>query len=233
MRQGDWILLFDMYQAIFWIVVYIECIRIGMTQKTYAVPLFALAMNFVWELLSFMDGLFVNRVPMPTIMIYASWFVLDCAILYTYLRYGRKEAVLLYQKLGIRCFSKWNGNVLFIFRTLVVLGSVWLVAWLIYRHLDNWKLYFAFADNLLMSVLFIVMHHFRGGQGESLSIAVCKWLGTFFAVLTIASQNVCALIMGIGCFVLDVYYICLLGTTTKQKRDGCMLHSYVMKNKNC
>lgn len=163
MMYGDYILLFDMYQAIFWIVVYIECIRIGIAQKTYAVPLFALAMNFVWELLSFIDGVFVNCLPMPTIMIYASWFVLDCAILYTYLRYGRKEAVLLYQKLGIRCFSKWNGNALFIFRTLVVLGSVWLVAWLMYRHLDNWKLYFAFADNLLMSVLFIVMHHFRGG----------------------------------------------------------------------
>jgi len=234
MMQGDWILLFDIYMAIFWIVVYIECIRIGITQKTYAVPLSALAMNFMWELLSFIDGVFVNRVPMPTIMIYVSWLVLDSVILYTYLRYGCGETASLYQKLGIRCFSKLSRSALFLCRTLMVFGIVGMIVWVMYRHMDNWKLYFAFVDSLLMSVLFVVMHVFKGGRGESLSIAICKWLGTFFAVLTIASENVCALIMGIGCFVLDVYYICLLGMTTKpmQRRYSCMRHSYVMKNKN-
>jgi hypothetical protein len=32
-----------------WTVVYIEAIRVGFTQRTYALPVVALALNIAWE----------------------------------------------------------------------------------------------------------------------------------------------------------------------------------------
>ena len=50
MTKGEWIVLFDIYMLVFWSVAYIECIRIGFRDKTYCVPLFAIGLNFTWEL---------------------------------------------------------------------------------------------------------------------------------------------------------------------------------------
>ena len=35
--------------GICWTIVYIECIRLGFRQKTYAMPFWALALNIAWE----------------------------------------------------------------------------------------------------------------------------------------------------------------------------------------
>jgi hypothetical protein len=35
--------------GICWTVVYLDCIRLGFKQKTYAMPFWALALNIAWE----------------------------------------------------------------------------------------------------------------------------------------------------------------------------------------
>ena len=41
-----------------WIIVYEECIRLGFKQKTFAMPFFALGLNFAWELIYTLSGIF-------------------------------------------------------------------------------------------------------------------------------------------------------------------------------
>ena len=42
--------------GICWTVVYVDAIRIGFRNKTYAIPFWALALNFAWELLCTIIG---------------------------------------------------------------------------------------------------------------------------------------------------------------------------------
>lgn len=35
--------------ALFWSIAYIDAIRIGLRDRTYGVPILALALNFAWE----------------------------------------------------------------------------------------------------------------------------------------------------------------------------------------
>ena len=43
-----------------WSIVYIELIRNGFKDKTYAMPLFALGLNFAWEVIYSVDSLVLN-----------------------------------------------------------------------------------------------------------------------------------------------------------------------------
>ncbi len=42
-------LFLTLLSGISWMLVYIDCIRLGIKQKTYGIPLFALALNIAWE----------------------------------------------------------------------------------------------------------------------------------------------------------------------------------------
>jgi hypothetical protein len=73
--------------------------------------------------------------------------------------------------------------------------------------------YSAFMQNLLMSVLFISMYAQRQpSEGQSLVIAINKWLGTFAATLIfgVIRHNAFVLSLGLLCFAYDVIYIALL-----------------------
>jgi hypothetical protein len=79
--------------------------------------------------------------------------------------------------------------------------------------------YSAFLQNLLMSVLFIGMLVNRGNrEGQSLTIAVSKWLGTLaptilFGVLGgehMNGPNTLILVAGSFCSLFDLIYIWML-----------------------
>src|SRR5206468_12088047 len=128
-----------------WTVVYIEGIRIGFRDKSYAIPFYALALNFAWELLHTIYG-FRAGVSVQTI-INAVWFAFDCGILFTYFRYGRKYFP---RSLTPRAFIGWS-----------VLGLVTALC-VEYGFIREFGVavgagYSAFLQNLLMSVLFIGM----------------------------------------------------------------------------
>src|SRR6202790_3423797 len=68
--------------GICWTIVYIEGIRVGFRDRSYAIPFLALALNIAWELLHTVFG-FRAGVSTQTI-INGVWFAFDVGILYTY-----------------------------------------------------------------------------------------------------------------------------------------------------
>ena len=91
------------------------------------------------------------------------WFSLDLIILYQLLRFGPRE----FPKLPKRLFY---GMV-----ALALLTAFFTVVFITLEFGDFDGAYSAFGQNLMMSILFIVMFYSRGSlRGQSLSIALTK-----------------------------------------------------------
>jgi len=192
-----------------WIIVYEECIRLGFKQKTYAMPFFALGLNFAWELIYTISDIFLKAhgplVGMTLVqsIANAAWICLDVLILCTYFRYGKKEWP---DKISGKFFAPWS-----------VLGLICCFALqLVFIREFGFVMaaqYSAFLQNLLMSVLFIAMYVKRGGmEGQSVLLAVAKWIGTLAPTILmgIMTFNVVVLVCGMFCTVFDLIYIGLL-----------------------
>ena len=155
-----------------WTLVYIEGIRLGFKDRSYAIPFYALALNLAWELLHAYLGLRAT-IGLQAI-INAVWFLFDVGILYTYFRYGKKYFPANF----VSMFVPWS-----------ILG-LFTAFWIQYAFVREFGMfagaaYAAFLQNLLMSVLFIGMLVRRGNtEGQSLTIAVSKWLGTLAPTIT-------------------------------------------------
>ena len=197
-----------------WTLVYIEGIRLGIKHRSYAIPFFALALNLAWELIHAYLGLSIPT-DLQTI-INVVWFLFDVGILYTYFKYGKKYFPTNFAN----WFVPWS-----------VLGLV-TGFWIQYAFVREFGAfaggaYAAFLQNLLMSVLFIAMLVGRGNtDGQSLTIAVSKWIGTLAPTITIGAigvrtfngPNYFILVVGILCSVFDLIYIWMLSrysATTK------------------
>jgi hypothetical protein len=73
--------------------------------------------------------------------------------------------------------------------------------------------YSAFQQNLLMSILFISMFVARrGSEGQSLLLAVAKWIGTLAPTILfgVLEDSFFILTLGVFCSVFDLLYIGLL-----------------------
>lgn len=182
-----------------WTIVYIELIRRGFQDQTYGMPLFALALNIAWEFMFafwVVEGMNVQRAVTIT------WFLFDALIVYTYFRFGRQE----FPQASRRFFIPWS---------LVAFAIGFLIIYFTHYEFENYwgARYSAFAQNLLMSVLFIDMLVRRDDvRGQSMYIAIFKWLGTLAPTIQHYSQTGSNLILifGIGCFIYDVIYIWML-----------------------
>lgn len=190
-----------------WTVVYIESIRLGFQQKTYAMPFWALALNIAWELLHSVTDFRLTGASLQVVFNIA-WFLLDVLILYTYFRFGKKHfprslpAVFFYLWSALGLATAFALQLVFVFEFGVSKGGA----------------YAAFLQNLLMSILFIAMLVQRGGsEGQNLTIAVAKWLGTLaptilFGLLGAQAfpPNLLVLVTGVFCSVFDLVYIGML-----------------------
>lgn len=76
--------------GICWSIVYIELIRKGFKDKTYAMPLFALGLNFVWELIYSVNTLMLSAASLQG-WVNLVWAMLDVVIVYSYFKYGRED----------------------------------------------------------------------------------------------------------------------------------------------
>ena len=191
-----------------WTIVYVEGIRLGLRDRRYAVPFFALALNFAWELLYTVNGLRTSPSDIQTI-INIIWLLFDIGILYTYFKFGKKDFPT---SLPQSWFLPWS---------MLGLVMAFLVQFAFAKEFGQLKggSYAAFLQNLLMSALFITMLAQRGSTaGQSLVIAVCKWIGTLaptivFGVLgtrTFNGPSFLIFVAGFFCSVFDVIYIVLL-----------------------
>jgi hypothetical protein len=200
-------LLLTIVSGICWTIVYLDGIRVGIKDRSYAIPFYALAFNITWELLQTIYG-FQTAVSVQTI-INAVWFVFDLGILYTYFKYGRKY---FSDNLPARAFVVWS-----------VLGII-TAFWVEFAFIREFGVavgagYSAFLQNLLMSVLFIDMLVKRGNrEGQSLTIAVNKWIGTLaptilFGVLGAGGfprGSFLILSLGLLCSIFDLIYVWML-----------------------
>lgn len=197
-----------------WIIVYEECIRLGFKDKTYAMPLFALGLNFAWEVIySFSDIFLGAHGPLEGLnaiqaYVNASWAILDIIILFTYFKYGKNEFP---KSINQKYFSAW------IMLVIVCSFALQYVFIQEFGFIMGAK-YSAFLQNLLMSVMFIGMHVKRGNmKGQSLLLAYAKWIGTLAPTILfgVLDFNILVLVCGIFCSLFDVIYISLL---TKSKK---------------
>ena len=210
-------LILTIISGVCWTIVYIDGIRAGFRDRSYAIPFYALALNFAWELLYTYHGFRINGVDAQNIF-NAIWLTFDIGILYTYFSFGRR-----YFKAFIdpppatgrgtdRAFIGWS-----------VLGLVtaFAVQYAVIREFGVAKgaAYSAFPQNLIMSILFIAMLAKRGSrEGQSILIAVSKWIGTLaptilFGVIGQSGfphGSFFILTVGLLCSVFDVIYIWLM-----------------------
>jgi hypothetical protein len=183
-----------------WTVVYVECVRVGFRERTYAMPLVALGLNIAWEstyaVHDFAGGVSVQGV------INLAWALLDVLIVVTFVRFGRAEFPTVSPRL-------------FVGGALLVLATSYVVQWLFIVEF-GWTDaagYSAFLQNLLMSGLFIAMFNARRGtRGQSLLIAVAKWIGTLAPTIAFGAYKHSPFILGLGilCSVIDLVYIATL-----------------------
>ena len=191
-----------------WTIVYIDAIRLGFRDKTYAMPLWALALNFSWELINSVLGyrevglslqVFINMV----------WAIFDTFIVLTYFLFG------------YRYIKKYLSYEYFMYWGFIVFSVAFVVqyAFIMQFGLPHGRAYAAFLQNLLMSILFISMRVERqNNEGQSLTIAVGKCVGTFAPTILfgligaggLGRPNPFLLIIGLLCFGFDIIYILIL-----------------------
>lgn len=213
-------LLLTIISGLCWTTVYIDGIRIGFRDRSYAIPFYALALNFAWELLYTYHGFRINGVDVQNV-INAIWLTFDIGILYTYFKFGRK-----YFRWGHNNPSTHADGTDKLFIGWSVLGLITALA-VEYAFLREFGVakgagYSAFSQNLLMSILFIAMlARRRSREGQSLLIAVSKWIGTLAPTILFGvigqggfpRGSFLILTLGISCSVFDVIYIWLLSRT--------------------
>lgn len=204
------------FSGVAWSLAYLDAIRLGLRQHTYAMPLWALALNITWELLHGLYGYAAYGMVIQ-VTINAVWFPLDCVILYTYFRFGRQYFP---QQLDQRLFYLWSGTALAIALVLQ------------YMFIQQFPLlvaatYSAFLQNLLMSVLFIVMLVQRGSSaGQSKLIAYSKFLGTLATSVLLGiigydflgGPSLFILTIGGMIALVDLAYIILLSGVQARER---------------
>lgn len=182
-----------------WMIVYFDLIRRGFLDKTYGMPLFALALNLSWE---FVFGFFQADVVGIQKVVNIIWFFMDVVIAYTYFKFGRQDFP---QEKG-KYFIPWSLTAFAVGFALIFTATLEFQA--------PWaSIYTAFTQNLLMSILFIDMLRRRDNlDGQSMYIAIFKWIGTVAPgiQLFVYSGSYFGLALSVGIFVFDVIYIGLL-----------------------
>ena len=218
-------LILTVVSGICWTVVYIDGIRVGFRDKSYAIPFYALALNFSWELLYTIFGFRTDGVTVQNVF-NAVWFTFDVGILYTYFKFGRKYFAKEFSTTTADSDARHKSA----FIGWSILGLVTALA-IEYAFIKEFGVargagYSAFLQNLLMSILFIGMLARRGSrEGQSVTIAVNKWIGTLaptilFGVLGdggFPQGSFLILIAGMFCSVFDLIYLGVLLKMPKAK----------------
>lgn len=199
-----------------WSVVYLDAIRIGIKDKTYAIPFWALALNFTWELLLSLFG-YVELGIQAQVGMNALWLLFDFGILYTYFKYGKKEFPSFVS-------PKW----FYVWSVFVILVSLVIqYFFIIHFGVITGGSYSAFLQNLIMSILFIgMLIRRRSSKGQTLVIAVMKWIGTLLPTILFGyvgiketnGPNHLLLVLGILIFFFDLIYIYLLALVKQRER---------------
>lgn len=186
-----------------WTLAYLLIIRVGLRERTYGMPLVAFAANLSWEFIY----AFVHPSNGVQHAINVVWFLLDCVIGYTVVRFGPSEFPYLPRRVFYGCL-------------VALLAFAYPAVYLVGTQFDAGDgVLSAFMMNLMMSALFIAMFMARqAGRGQSVGIATAKLAGTAFASGSLAVKGDLAAryhggllpYLYIAIFVLDLVYLGLV-----------------------
>jgi len=201
--------------GICWTIVYIESIRLGFKHKTYAMPFWALALNIAWETVHSILGYKIEGITIQVIF-NAVWCLFDVGILYTYFKYGQKY------------FPDFLPKKIFFLWSIIVIFVSYLLQYFFVAEFGLVKggSYSAFLQNLIMSIMFIAMYiQRRGCEGQSLTIAINKLIGTVTPTILVGivglpafgKPNLFILVVGVLIAIFDLIYIILLFTNKQNK----------------
>jgi hypothetical protein len=187
--------------GIFWILTYIFIISKGFKDKTYGMPLIALCANISWE---FIFSFIFPHTP-PQLFINYLWFGLDIIIVIQFLKYGKNE------------FSDLSSSKLYTLFTFLIVSEFGIIIISSITIGEFKGVYSAFGQNLLMSILFIIMLFKRNSlRGQSFYIAIFKMFGTglsslhYYLYEPISQSSFILPSLFISIFVFDIVYIYLI-----------------------
>jgi hypothetical protein len=186
-----------------WTLAYVLIVRIGLRDRTFGMPIVAFASNICWEFIY----AFIRPSSGAQHIINIVWFLLDCGIGYTVLRFGAEEFPYLSRRVFYGCL-------------VALLAFAYPAVDLAGTQFDAGSGAFsAFGSNLMTSALFIAMFTARpAGRGQSAGIATAKLAGTAFASASVAVKSDLATryhggllpYLYIACFLLDLVYLGLV-----------------------
>ncbi|SFD64289.1 hypothetical protein SAMN04487819_101506 [Actinopolyspora alba] len=181
-----------------WLLTYLLSIRQTILDGRIAVPAYMVAVNFSWE---FSLGFILEQTPSQR-QINTVWAVINVFLFYQAFRYGPRD----YPHLSRFTFRALLGG-LAVWSSLVVMAGA-------NEFHDCDGMYIGMIINVFLSAAFILMLRRRNSSvGQSLHIAVAKFLGTFSAGLTgflLYPSRVLFLVLIPTMVVLDIVYIVLL-----------------------
>jgi len=192
-----------------WTITYLLIIRRGIIDLTYGMPAAALFANLAWETIYS----FIYPHNMPQLAVDRVWFTFDLLILLQYLRFGPPVHKI-----------RMAGG--FYLQSALGFAVTFMLVFLIGNEFkDTNGAYAAFGQNLMMSVLFVVMLRQRNGiGGQSIYIGVFKMLGTllasaaFYFQTKTYSHSPLLQFLFVAIFVYDAVYIGILANALKQRR---------------
>lgn len=194
-----------------WSAVYAGSIYTGFKQKTYCMPLFALALNIAWEGIYAYTDLFLRQNITAQACANTVWFLLDIVIVYTYFKFSKNDCKSEPEQ-------KWQ--IPFGILALVLCFGIQLL-FIAEFGSDKAEIYSAYLQNIAMSIAYLYMlNRRRSTKGQTMLIAVCKCVGTVAPTLIgIIENNMFIVATGCVCFVLDILYIYFLNSVKKASAE--------------
>ena len=164
LSDHPWLLALVDVGTAFWLILYVLAIIGGLRQRTYLIPLAAIAANFAWELIAAVYRIAPVRLWHIGDVL---WLCLDAAIVWTLLRYGREQQRIPEIRRGFYVVAA----VTFVFALIAQLALEQALN-------DAYGFLDAYVISVMMSVLFYFLYfERRSADNINYAVAWCKLLG--------------------------------------------------------
>lgn len=183
-----------------WIALYVLVIRRGFLDKTFGIPLVALAVNFSWDVIN----TFVSPSPDGQAIFNFVFIVLEIVIIYQLLRFWQTEIT----NMPPAHFYFWS--VIALVMSLVLIHAAQV-------EFQGTGERSGYADTFLSSAFFVAMIYMRRDLGgQSLYIGLLKLVGNASLMLALllrpwpgTENSVLLPVLYVGIFFFDIAYVVL------------------------
>lgn len=195
--------------GLLWIITYILIINRSIKDKTYGMPFLAMCLNLSWEFVF----AFIYKTDIFHQVVCLIWFVLDLMLACTFFKYGYKDFKNKYSLSKISFLILINFTLISSFIFMILAPSDFGI--LFHGDIIQTAGFIAYLQNLLMSILFVLIFLERKNlKGQSIFIAIFKWLGTLSVSImklsSMVSSNPTELFIIFLIQIFDILYIYLL-----------------------